>query len=66
MHAYAGSGVPPNAVLAGNDVDGAPIYVGRCSHEGDLLPAKVLPTKNVAYVSHGGNEIRKQEFEVSW
>lgn len=54
----------PNAVLAGHDVDGAQIYVGRTYHEGDILPAKVIPSKNVAYVSHGGNEISKHQFEV--
>lgn len=65
VHASAGSGVPPMAVIAGHDIDGSPIYVGRCSHDGDLIPAKVMPTKNIAYVSHGGNEIPKQQYEVS-
>lgn len=65
VHATSSSAYQPNAVLAGNDVDGAQIYVGRSYHEGDLLPAKVIPSKNVAYVSHGGNEISKHQFEVS-
>lgn len=58
------SGVPPNAVVAGNDIDGTTIYVGRAYHEGDLIPAKVIPSKNVAYVAHGGQEHAKQEFHI--
>lgn len=61
--AYAG--IPPNTVYAGNDADGAPIYVGRCFHEGEQLPAKVIPSKQVAYVSHNGMEIAKQHYEVT-
>lgn len=61
--AYAG--IPPNTVYAGNDADGAPIYVGRCFHEGEQLPAKVIPSKQVAYVSHNGLEIAKQHYEVT-
>lgn len=44
-NAYAG--VPPNAVIAGHDIDGVAIYVGRAYHEGDLIPAKVIPSKHV-------------------
>jgi len=58
------SGVVPNAVYAGNDVDGAPIYVGRAYHEGDLIPVKIIPSKNAAYVSHGGQEIPVHQFET--
>lgn len=64
VHATSHSAYQPNAVLAGNDVDGAQIFVGRSYHEGDLLPAKVIPSKNVAYISHAGNEIPKHQFEV--
>lgn len=41
--------LPPNAIYAGNDSDGSAIYVGRSYHENELLPAKVIPSKNVAY-----------------
>ncbi|XP_055918204.1 uncharacterized protein LOC129950333 [Eupeodes corollae] len=60
----ADSPIPPFAVLGGQDSDGAPIYVGRSYHEGDTLPAKVVPNKHCAYVSWGGREIVKSEFEV--
>lgn len=35
------SGVPPNALQAGHDIDGSTIYVGRAFHEGDWIAAKV-------------------------
>ncbi|XP_055690904.1 uncharacterized protein LOC129794238 [Lutzomyia longipalpis] len=60
----AHAGVPPDAVVAGHDSDGSPIYVGRAFHEGDQLPAKVIPSKQIAYVSHNGQEIPKHHFEV--
>lgn len=59
------SSVPMDAVVAGHDIDGSQIYVGRAYHEGDLIPAKVIPSKQVAYVPHGGQEIPKNEYQVS-
>lgn len=58
------SGIPNNAVQSGFDIDGAPIYVGRAHHEGNQITAKVIPTKNVAYVAYGGQEIPKHQFDV--
>lgn len=56
--------VPKDAVVGGRDTDGAQIYVGRASHEGDLLPCKVIPSKKVAYVAYNGSEITKQNYEI--
>lgn len=33
-------------------------------HEGDMLPAKVIPSKNAAYVPHSGLEIFVPQFEL--
>uniref|UniRef100_A0A182FHR1 Uncharacterized protein n=1 Tax=Anopheles albimanus TaxID=7167 RepID=A0A182FHR1_ANOAL len=55
---------PHNMVRAGIDTDGDVIYVGRAFHEGDMIPAKVIPTKNLAYICYGGEEILKEDFEV--
>ncbi|XP_055606537.1 uncharacterized protein LOC129754466 [Uranotaenia lowii] len=63
-HCSAGAPLPPGAILAGNDSDHSPIYVGRAYHEGDQLPAKVIPSKQIAYVSFNGQEIPKHSFEV--
>lgn len=38
--------------------------MGRAYHEGDLLPAKVIPSRNAAYVSHSGREISVHQFEI--
>jgi len=64
LQSSAHAGIPPNAVYAGNDADGSPIYVGRAYHEGDQLPAKVIPSKQVAYISFNGQEIPKHQYEV--
>uniref|UniRef100_A0A336MS45 CSON006343 protein n=1 Tax=Culicoides sonorensis TaxID=179676 RepID=A0A336MS45_CULSO len=54
----------PNTISGGRDVDGAEIFVGRAYHEGDLIPAKVISSKHVAYVSYNGKEIAKHNFEI--
>lgn len=58
-HCSAHAPLPQGAIFVGNDSDGSPMYVGRCFHNGDQLPAKVIPSKNVAYVSFEGQEIPK-------
>ncbi|KAK9500586.1 hypothetical protein O3M35_001825 [Rhynocoris fuscipes] len=55
---------PVGAVLAGKDQDGGSIYVGRAFYEGDLLPAKVAPSHGCAFVSYGGKEVTRTEYEV--
>lgn len=42
----------------------APIYVGRAEYSTNVIPANVMPTKQRAYVSHGGKTIEVNEFEV--
>lgn len=59
------SSLPGDAVYVGRDVDQAPIYVGRAFHEGDFIPAKVIPAKNVAYIAYGGEEHAKYQYDVS-
>ncbi|RZC38113.1 uncharacterized protein BDFB_007377, partial [Asbolus verrucosus] len=56
--------VPPTAVQGGVDVDGHPIFVGRAYHEGDLIPAKVIPGKNVAFVAHDGDEHPVDTYQI--
>ncbi|KAG6444998.1 hypothetical protein O3G_MSEX003705 [Manduca sexta] len=56
--------IPPGALRVGTDADGDEIYAGRCHHEGDILPAKVIPSKNACYIAYGGEEILKDQFEV--
>lgn len=56
--------LPGDAVFAGHDIDRAPIYVGRAFHDGDHVPAKVIPQKNVAYISYNGQEHAKYQYDV--
>lgn len=64
MQTSAHSPCPFGAHVAGNDSDGSPIYVGRAFHEGDQLVAKVIPSKQIAYVSYNGQEIPKHHYEI--
>ena len=57
--------VPQGAAVCGKDKDGSDMYVGRAFHEGDMLPAKIVPKKGGAYVSYGGREHSLAEYEVS-
>lgn len=56
--------MPHNAVRGGTDCDGTAIYVGRGFHNGDQIPAKVIPEKSAVYVAWGGDEIFLHECEV--
>ncbi|KAK4881686.1 hypothetical protein RN001_005005 [Aquatica leii] len=56
--------VPPTAVHGGVDKDGSQIYVGRAYHEGDWIPAKVIPERHTAYVAYGGGEHSKDTFQI--
>ncbi|XP_054280246.1 calcium-binding protein P-like [Macrosteles quadrilineatus] len=56
--------IPQNAVYAGRDKDGGPLYAGRAYHGGDLLPAKIAPSHHKAYVPWGGKEHEVNQFEV--
>jgi hypothetical protein len=61
---FSCGGVPSTALSGGEDVDGHQIYVGRALFKNDWIPAKVIPGRNVAYVSHGGKEYSVDRFQV--
>lgn len=50
--------------MGGYDSDGSPIYVGRCFHEGDSLPTKVIPSKRKAFIPWGSTEHSKENYEL--
>ncbi|KAF7282152.1 hypothetical protein GWI33_003118 [Rhynchophorus ferrugineus] len=56
--------LPSNALYAGYEADGSKMYVGRAYHEGDWIPAKVIPDKNIASVCYGGAEHLKDEYQI--
>lgn len=59
------STLPSDAVQAGYDIDGSKIYIGRAIHEDHQIIAKVIPSKQVAYVAWGGKEHSIHQFEVA-
>ena len=61
---FGGAELPRNAVLASEDSNGNPIYVGRANHLGVLMPAKVSPIKKCAYVGYHGELFVQYHFEV--
>ncbi|KAG5875133.1 hypothetical protein JTB14_015459 [Gonioctena quinquepunctata] len=59
-----GSRLPNNAVRGGMDADGSQIYVGKGYHNGDWIPAKVIPIRSVAYLAYNGKEHPKEIVQV--
>ncbi|XP_017079320.1 uncharacterized protein LOC108113282 [Drosophila eugracilis] len=64
VQSSAYSSLPEEAVVGGNDEDGAMIYVGRAEHEGDMLVCKVVPSKQLGFISQRGEALPKDIFEV--
>jgi len=56
--------VPPGAVQGGQDTNGEPVFVARAQHESDLVPGKLIPSHQVAYVAFGGSEHPHSNYEV--
>ena len=57
--------VPKDAVCGGWEASkGEPLFVGRASHAGSLIPGKVHASHRCLYVPYGGGEHKKQEYEV--
>lgn len=57
--------IPENAIKCGTiDDDQKPVYIGKAFHEGDLLPANILPHKKHAIVvTFENGEYRKTEYD---
>lgn len=61
----SGGAVPPGAVPHGTDIDGkTKLYVCRAIHKDGLHPGKVGAAGNCAYISHLGEEVRADNYEV--
>lgn len=56
--------IPTGAIEAGHCEENEPIYVARCSHEEDVVPAKLVSRVNCAFVPWGGKEHPYKEYEV--
>lgn len=56
--------LPPDAHIAGKNVDGTLLYIGRAWHELNLIPGKVLSSQHDMYVSHDNKEYDKKQYEI--
>ncbi|XP_019868196.1 uncharacterized protein LOC109597016 [Aethina tumida] len=64
VNSFSQSGIPTSALDGGVDIDGHQIYVGRAYHNGEWIPGKVIPGRNIAYIASEGKEYRKDRFQV--
>ncbi|CAG9581151.1 unnamed protein product [Danaus chrysippus] len=55
---------PLGTLMAGFNNYWEPIFVARARHEGALIPGKLIHSHGCAYISWGGHEIKKYEYEV--
>lgn len=51
--------IPTNAVMAGSDR-----YVGRCYHQGEIIPGKASRAHKHVFVPYGGKEHKYTEYEL--
>ena len=59
-----GGGCPRNAFVTGAQDQGKSLFVARALHEGSMTPGKLHQDHNACYVSWGGKEHGKKEYEV--
>ncbi|CAH0548099.1 unnamed protein product [Brassicogethes aeneus] len=55
--------VPPSSFAGGED-NGEQVYIVRSNFGGGVIPGKLVPSHNVAYVPWGGTENAVPEYEV--
>ncbi|WAR21077.1 hypothetical protein MAR_015051 [Mya arenaria] len=55
----SGGQVPDGALATESE-----LYVGRCAHEGGLVPCKVYTPHGCAYIPYGGEERNCPDYEV--
>lgn len=56
--------VPDNAVVAGTQANGEPLYIGRTHVNGSLIPGKIQASHGCIYVPFDGVEHSQQQYEV--
>ncbi|CAH0583069.1 unnamed protein product [Chrysodeixis includens] len=56
--------VPSDAIIAGNTVNGEPLFIARVRHKGSLIPGKVHPSHGCCYIPIGRYETNHKGYEV--
>ena len=56
--------VHEKAVQGGTDPSGEVYYIGRHSHQNDTIPGKIQKSHKCLYISWGGKEIAKNNYDV--
>lgn len=56
--------IPPEAIIAGHEKDGTPLYSARAKYRGGIHPGKVRKEFRAANISWGGSEIQINSYEV--
>lgn len=56
--------IPSNALRAGNEPDGTPIYIARVNHEGGVQIGKARQNEAFAFIPYGGKELYLGNYEV--
>eukprot|EP01064_Diplonema_japonicum_P009188 TRINITY_DN16666_c0_g1_i1.p1 TRINITY_DN16666_c0_g1~~TRINITY_DN16666_c0_g1_i1.p1 ORF type:complete len:1040 (+),score=214.51 TRINITY_DN16666_c0_g1_i1:38-3157(+) len=60
-----GAPTPPNAVVAGTSLQGNPLYVSRCRHEGGLHPGfSTSDAPHMCTIPYGGKGVKVSPCEV--
>nr|XP_022902381.1 uncharacterized protein LOC111415103 [Onthophagus taurus] len=55
---------PDSMITADEDVDGNEFCIGRALVNKVMIPAKVVPKKNIAYVVNDGEQIAVKKFDI--
>lgn len=59
------SSLPVNLpFIAGDNVDGEKIYIGRVNFFNDVIPGKVICSHGVCYFSHGKKEYKRDNYQI--
>jgi hypothetical protein len=56
--------IPFNALVAGYEEDGTPLYVARAEHEGGQHPGKTSKPLGAIHFGYAGQEVSKRDYEV--
>lgn len=59
----SGGTIPDNALEAGRESDGRPLYIARVHHEGGVHPGKAGAHLKGAHIGWGGQEITVPKYE---